>query len=134
MLEEWARKNLSPERQEQFFAEQEEIRKDCERTDQWFNNTEDAMGLTAEQRLFIQEHDICISTAYVGMVRFYKDNRTIFQTSMFNLYKNKLGGLLQDYDAMKKEVHEYLESIMTVTPEMREQMLETNLPLFTPNG
>jgi len=126
----WARDNLEPERQEEFFAELEEIKKDCERTEQWLNNTEEALGLTTEHKDFLHKHDIYISTAYIGMVRFYKDNRTIFQTTMFNLYENKSGGLSQDYDNMTIEVHDYLNSIMSATPELQEQLLMTNLPLF----
>lgn len=136
-LDEWARANLSPEGQKKFFDEQERIREDCERIEQWHYRPEEAMKLTSEQVEFLRKHDITVSTAYIGMVRVYIGNRTIFQTSaMASIAKalferDELGSQsLIDYESLTSQMHEYLNLLMSATPETQEKLLQNNMPLF----
>ena len=136
-LDQWAKENLSPENQEKFFAEQERIREDCERIEQWHYRPEEALKLTSEQIEFLQKHDITVSTAYIGMVRVYIGNRTIFQTSaMASIAKalfdrDELGSQsLIDYEGLTSQIHEYLNLLMSAPPEKQEKLLQNHMPLF----
>lgn len=48
----------------------------------WIYEPALAIGLSEEQRDFINNHNISISTTYIGMVRLIRNNRIIWQTSM----------------------------------------------------
>lgn len=135
-MDDWARTNLSPENQVKFFAEQERIAKDCEQIEQWIYRPEEAMGLTSEQVEFLRKHEITVSTAYIGMVRLYIGNRTIFQTSAMSsianaiFSSNEYGGMTIDHESLAKQVHEYLDLVMSAPPETQEKLLNNHMPLF----
>lgn len=130
-MSDWARATLNPANQEKFFAEQERIRQDCERIEEWFYRTEQAMGLTDDQIAFLRQHEIVISTAYIGMVRLYIGNRTIFQTSAMSSIVNALfDGPVTDYEGLSSQVREYLGLLMSATPDVQAQLLCNNMPLF----
>lgn len=133
-LDQWARENLSPEYQKKFFAEQERIKEECEQIDRWLYHPEEAMNLTDEQRAFLLKHEIVVSTAYIGMVRLYIGNRTIFQTSamasVINALSPEEGIKTENYEGLSKQVHEYLNLVISALPEIQEKLLMNNMPLF----
>jgi hypothetical protein len=138
-LDQWAKENLSPEYQQRFFAEQKRIEEYCKRIEQWHYRPEEAMKLSQEQKDFLRKHEIVVSTAYIGMVRFYIGNRTIFQTSAMASIANALFSddtrdesdqFLTDYDSLTNQVHEYLNLVMSASPEVQKKLLENHMPLF----
>ena len=134
-FEQWAKNNLTPEAQEKFFAEQDKIKKDSEDIERWIYRPEEAMGLSEAQIEFLHDHEIAISTAYIGMVRIYHENRTIFQTSAMASIANTLTapegeGIKTDYENLSSQVREYLDLLMSASPETQKKLLENNMPLF----
>ena len=132
-LYDWARSNLSPDGQNKFFAEQKNIAEDFERIEAWFHRTEEAMKLTPDQLDFLHKNEIIISTAYIGMVRFYRGNRTIFQTSAMDSIVQAIFDSrdIINFDGLTKQVHEYLNLLMSAPSEAQVQLLNRNVPLFS---
>jgi hypothetical protein len=50
----------------------------------WIYEPTLAIGLSEEQRDFINNHNIYISTTYIGMVKLIRDKRIIWQTNAFD--------------------------------------------------
>ncbi len=131
-LDDWARTNLSPDGQNKFFAEQKRIAEDFERIEAWHYRPEEAMKLTPDQIDFLHKNEIAISTAYIGMVRFYRENRTIFQTSAMDSIAQAIfdSRYIINFDGLTKQVHEYLNLLMSAPSEVQVQLLNRNVPLF----
>lgn len=132
-LDEWARNNLSPENQEKFFVEQKRIQEESEQSERWFFHPEEAIGFSDDQIQFLRDHNIAVSTAYIGMVRFYHKNRTIFQTSAMAGILNALPlnqDFKVDFDVLSIQAKEYLDFAMSISLEDLEKLLNVNLPLF----
>lgn len=131
-LDDWARSNLSPDGQNKFFAEQKNIAEDFERIEAWHYRPKEAMKLTPEQINFIDKNEIAISTEYIGMVRFYIGNRTIFQTSAMDSIAQAIfdSRCFINFDSLTKQVHEYLNLLMSAPSEAQVQLLNRNVPLF----
>lgn len=53
-------------------------------THRWIYEPALAIGLSEEQRDFINDHNINISTTYIGMVQLIRNNRIIWQTNAFD--------------------------------------------------
>lgn len=132
-FDEWVN-TLSPESKQKFFAKQQQIKEDCERVEAWIYRPKEAMKLTPEQIAFLELKEIHISTAYIGMVRLYLDDRTIFQTSAMASIANALvlsdWKPMNDYDDLTRQVHEYLNLLMSASPEIQDNLLNCHMPLF----
>ncbi len=135
-MEEWAKANLSPEGQQKFFEEQKKIVDDIVRIEAWHFRPEEAMNLTPEQIAFLRKHEIVISTAYIGMVRFYIGNRTIFQTSAMASIIDALSNTefgsksVIDYESLTRQTHEYLNLVMSAPEDVQARLLQNHMPLF----
>lgn len=96
----------------------------------------DRHQVTSEQWEFLSNHSIFLSNAYIGMLRAYYDNRTIWQTcwaAPFVLPKNRHGGVdIYSLDAdLTKQLHQWLDRIMKMSQEdLRDYLDHTNLHLF----
>jgi hypothetical protein len=92
--------------------------------------------VTPAQWTFLKKHDIGLSNAYIGMLRAYYQNRTIWQTSWtapFLAPHNEYGGIdFGPIDAeLKRQVHEWLGWLMGLSDTERDAYLkETNLHLY----
>lgn len=93
-------------------------------------------GVTPEQWAFLNLHEIGLSNAYIGMLRAYNQNRTIWQTDWlapFCAPRNEHGGIdFGPIDAeLKRQVHEWLGWLMGLSSAERDVYLrETNLHLY----
>ncbi len=93
-------------------------------------------SVTSEQWAFLKSHDISLSNAYIGMLRAYHGNRTIWQTSWmapFFAPRNEVGGI--DFApinaGLKTQLHEWIEHVMAMTTEdLTNYLRDTNLHLY----
>jgi hypothetical protein len=69
----------------------------------WIMDSMGSMQLTADDLAFLKQHDLCISTAYIGMVRVYANrNRCIAQSSA---WASMLSASDQSFDLVKMIPH-----------------------------
>lgn len=93
-------------------------------------------GVTPAQWAFLKSRDIYLSNAYIGMLRAYHQNRTIWQTDWtapLLAPRNEVGGVdFGPLDAeLKRQVHEWLGWLMGLPDaELEIYLKETNLHLF----
>lgn len=122
---------MKPENQKKLLAEHERIKEECIRIEAWHMQPEEAMKLTPEQISFLRQHNITVSTAYMGMVRLYVGNSTIFQTSpMASIVRGLAQVDVINYESLASQTHAYLNLLMNATPELQTRMLAIDMPLF----
>ncbi len=94
------------------------------------------LALTDAQSAFLQAHGISISDGYIGMLRAYKDNRTVWQTSALAVY---VSAHSQDISAYLKEadvanpiaLRAWIDELMALAPDELVTRLEVHVPLFS---
>lgn len=114
----------------------------------WVNTPALVMNLSENQQNFVRDQNIYICTAYIGMVRLYKDNRTIWQTSASKVIcdaieksfepedfsvkspKTILENTKADYQSLSLQCSDFLNKLMLMSEEERSIAFNTNMPLF----
>ena len=114
----------------------------------WMNTPALVMNLSENQQKFVRDQNIYISTAYFGMVRLYKDNRTIWQTSASKVIcdaieksfepedfsvkspKTILENTKADYQSLSLQCSDFINKLMLMSEEERSIAFNTNMPLF----
>ena len=97
------------------------------------------LDLTENQKYFLDKHKICISDAYLGMLRAYKGNKTIWQSGGgFDVFYSNIR---EDFDGWmeeckvhcKKQLHDWLNNLIDLSPEDLEQELNCQIDFLTGN-
>jgi hypothetical protein len=92
---------------------------------------EKRFGLTDEQREFVKAHELGLSDAYIGMLRVYCGNRTVFSTSaakvIMGCAAQGQGGPKVDWAALeqnnRKQFQTWIRNLMTLSePEIAERL------------
>ncbi len=112
----------------------------------WVMKNGDGFGCDAKQLNFIKIHNLHFSTQYIGMVRCYKDNRTIWQTSCG---VSLLGAIFEDrtfkidfeksylktkdeYDRLSAQVRGFLDKLLELPEEtLNELLTKQHVGLFS---
>ena len=99
------------------------------------------LELTQPQRDFLDKHKICISDAYLGMLRVYRNNLVIWQSNSaldvaFSLSPNMGGAnfsrwLDEQEKALRAQCHAWLNKAMALSPADLEKLFSNNYHLFT---
>lgn len=115
-------------------------------TNAWFNGR--LMNFPEDQRDFLKKHGISISTAYIGMVRLYKDGRTIWQTNPFKPILDAVSeregfctvfmksdselfaDAVEDYKSLSRSCIDYVSELMNMSNEELDIILSRSLSLF----
>ncbi len=91
-----------------------------------------------EQYTFLERHDIGCSDGYIGMLRAYCGNRTVWQTSAFAPIVAAIAGQGEvgiDIEAMNAQnlaqLHEWVNGLMSLSDEGVAERLNVHLPLFS---
>jgi hypothetical protein len=97
------------------------------------------LRLTPEEKRFLDEYNICISDAYLGMLRAYRLNKTIWQTSAMDVFLSLYPGIggeeykkwqAANNDSLRKQLHDWLSKIMVLSTDDLERVFENNYHLF----
>ena len=98
-------------------------------------------NLTPEQLVFVTKHDFYFTTAYIGMVRCYYQNRPIWQTSCFDSIlsamdnKNTIFGrdnkqiyneAKRDYDNLSLQVRDFIQQLIELPEEELDNFLNNS--------
>lgn len=99
------------------------------------------LALSDEQREFVTHHKIGLSLAYVGMIRAYHGNRTVWQTSawgpILGAYDAKdspdgMKGWFEENDLqIRRQLHAWLDDLMAQSEDEIARRLEDHVPLFS---
>lgn len=87
--------------------------------------------LSDEQKIFLREHDIHISGAYVGMVRAYRNNKVIWQTSCMEnmIYIMSIRRTVSE-ERLFDELNKWISHMMTLPKIELEKIFEQNIGLL----
>ena len=96
-------------------------------------------SLTPEQNAFLAQHHVALSDGYVGMLRAYRDNRTVWQTSPMNVI---LGGIAQgqggpkvDWDQLdlsnREQLRAWVNELMTLSDAEVTTRLSVTVPYLS---
>lgn len=114
----------------------------------WMNTPALVMNLSENQQNFVRDQNIYICTAYFGMVRLYKDNHTIWQTSVLKVIcdaiqksyepksfyvkspKTILEETKDDYQSLSLQCSDFLNKLMLMSEEERSIAFNRNTPLL----
>lgn len=114
----------------------------------WIYEPGRVMGLSDEQLAFIGNNSIHICTSYIGMVRLYKGNCTIWQTSVsrviddaisrsreprdFEMKSSEavLADTRSEYLDLSKQCRDFIDELMSMSVSERDLVFNRNLPLF----
>jgi hypothetical protein len=108
----------------------------------WIKTPAIAMNLSSDQQNFIRDQNIFISVGYIGMVRLYKDNRTIWQTSALKPISDIITRSFEpkgfsegivtdsDYQDLSIQCRNFLDELMTMSDEERQVVFNRNLSLI----
>ncbi len=97
------------------------------------------LRLTETQKDFLDKHKICISDAYLGLLRAYWNNQVIWQTSAMDVFfglKPGMGGdEFEEWDksnqeSLRRQLHGWLDKIMNLKVEDLEKVFSNNYHLF----
>lgn len=115
---------------------------------EWISCDQDVLhsviGLDAGQIAFLKRHDIIISTQYIGMIRMYYQNRTIWQSSgaleaasalksQMDLpmsYSESFRQAWEHHQALAALVRDYLDRLMLMSPDDRAQAMGVHVGLI----
>lgn len=114
------------------------FQQDYDHLTEFMNNPRKGLKLSEEQIKYLDRNGIYVCTAYIGMVRLYYSNRTIFQTSAIAPIFDSLfaqendSGLtnVYDYESLTIQVHRFINALMGAPKDIQKKIYENNLPLF----
>ncbi len=94
---------------------------------------------TPEQRAFLARHDISCSDGYIGMLRAYHENRTVWQTSVWAPILSAMGegsgGPKVDWDALKtvnrEALHAWVNGLIAMTDAEVTEALNVTVPFLS---
>ncbi len=94
-------------------------------------------AVTPAEWALLDSHGITLSNAYIGMLRAYHGNRTVWQTHWMGAYtcpRNEVGGV--DFGpltiSLTKQLHEWLDRLAEMGDEaFAIYVRDTNLHLFS---
>lgn len=92
-----------------------------------------------EQRAFLARHDIGCSDGYIGMLRAYCGNRTVWQTSAWSPILGAMdeggGGSKVDWNGLNREnlrqLHEWVNGLMALTDAEVAERLNVHVSLLS---
>lgn len=106
--------------------------------DQWISDPETYAGLTDEDKAFLREHDIVISSAYIGMVRAYRKNEetgyshVIWQTSCaMNLFSVMGDGSPIDQDELASQLRNWVYWLRNLSEAGLRRVFDQNIGLLS---
>ena len=96
---------------------------------EWVMNPAKSIGLDQD---ILDKLELKISTAYIGMVRIYHKNRTVFQTCSFTPILNAAYGvsLDPDYKSLAAQTKSYIDKLINSSQDERSSLLNTHYSLF----
>lgn len=102
------------------------------RRTKWFFDPHVALGFDDAQLTFIDKHELYFSTAYIGMVRCYWHNKTIWQTSAYTTIINCIEESpdLIDYISLSEQAQNFINMLMQMTDVQWFLEQTSNLGLF----
>lgn len=96
--------------------------------------------LSDEDRVFLKVNNVVLSTAYIGMVRAYCGNRTVWQTSSLapflrfcdptQSYEERVEDSRKGRECLVEQTREWVSALRDLTEEELWEYLSRHVPLF----
>lgn len=100
--------------------------------DSLINNPLKVAQLSSEQIAFLKENNIYISGSYIGLLRAYRNNKVIWQTSLYDnlssimLYNNPI-----DDEVLALELRNWINDLMVLDNIELEKIFTINRSLLS---